>query len=51
MMGPLGNPTGAYQHLYAALEEDPSPDEVTMTRSLLTDLAKMVKTVPRDPPH
>ena len=51
MMGPLGNPTGAYQHLYAALEEGPSPDEVAMARRLLTDLAKMVKTVPRDSLH
>ena len=26
-MGPLRNPTGAYQHLYAALEENPSAEQ------------------------
>ncbi len=50
-MGPLKNPTGAYQHLYAALEEDPTPDEVFQARTLLKDLARMVRTLPRNLPH
>ncbi len=51
LMGPMRNPTGAYQHLYAALEEDPTPDEIAMARALLTDLARLVKSVPRRLPH
>jgi membrane associated rhomboid family serine protease len=51
MMGPMRNPTGAYQHLYAALEEDPTPEERTQARSLMDDLAHMVRSVPRHTPH
>ena len=43
MMGPMGNPTGAYQHLYAALEEDPTPEERAQARSLMDDLAHLVR--------
>ena len=51
LMGPLRNPTGAYQHLYMALEEEPSPDETQRARALLADLASMVRSVPRRLPH
>jgi membrane associated rhomboid family serine protease len=51
LMGPLQNPTGAYQHLYATLEEGPTPDELSQARSLLADLSRLVRTVPRDLPH
>ena len=50
MMGPLGNPTGAYQHLYAALEEGPTPDERSEAKSLLANLARMVRSLPRKLP-
>lgn len=51
MMGPLRNPTGAYQHLYAALEEDPTPDEHAQARSLMDQLSRMVRSVPRHTPR
>jgi membrane associated rhomboid family serine protease len=47
LMGALGNPTGAYQHLYAALEEHPSVDEESQARVLLADLTRLVRSVPR----
>ncbi|HET6277963.1 MAG TPA: hypothetical protein VFG08_04190, partial [Candidatus Polarisedimenticolia bacterium] len=50
MMGPLRNPTGAYQHLYAALEEDPSAEERTQAHALMGDLARLVRSVPRHTP-
>jgi hypothetical protein len=50
-MGPLQNPTGAYQHLYAALEENPSSDEETQARILLAELTRMVRSVPRGLPN
>ena len=50
LVGPLGNPTGAYQHLYSALEENPSPDEALRARALLQDLAGQVRSVPRRRP-
>ncbi len=50
LMGPMRNPTGAYQHLYAALEEDPTPEERTQARSLMNDLARLVRSVPRRTP-
>ncbi|MFQ5876706.1 MAG: rhomboid family intramembrane serine protease [Acidobacteriota bacterium] len=51
LMGPLRNPTGAYQHLYAALEEDPTADESARARSLLAQLARLVRSVPRGLPR
>ena len=51
MMGPMKNPTGAYQHLYAALEEDPTPEETSQARTLMDDLAHLVRSVPRHTPH
>jgi rhomboid family protein len=51
LMGPLGNPTGAYQHLYAALEEDPTPDEALQARVLLRSLAGIVAHLPRGVPR
>jgi len=51
MMGPLRNPTGAYQHLYAALEEEPGPAERAEARALLQALAGMVRSMPRGLPR
>ncbi len=51
MMGPLHNPTGAYQHLYAALEEKPTPDERAATRALLEDLGRLVRNLPSRLPN
>jgi membrane associated rhomboid family serine protease len=50
LLGPLANPTGAYQHLYAALEEHPTPAEEAAARGLLLDLRRFVRTVPRKLP-
>ncbi|MGD8377644.1 MAG: rhomboid family intramembrane serine protease [Acidobacteriota bacterium] len=50
LMGPLRNPTGAYQHLYGALEEGPDPEERARARGLLQELSRMLRTVPRDLP-
>jgi membrane associated rhomboid family serine protease len=50
MMGAMRNPTGAYQHLYAALEEDPSAEERSQARALMDDLARLVRSVPRHTP-
>lgn len=51
MIGPMNNPTGAYQHLYAALEEAPTPEEHSQARSMMDVLARQVGNVPRDTPH
>ena len=51
LMGSLGNPTGAYQHLYAALEESPGRNEAAQARRLLADLASMMRTLPRNLPN
>jgi membrane associated rhomboid family serine protease len=51
LIGPLQNPTGAYQHLYAALEENPSSDEEAQARILLAELTRMVRSVPRGLPE
>ncbi len=51
LMGPLGNPTSAYQHLYAALEADPSREEEALARALLTELSRLVRTVPKRLPR
>ena len=51
LMTSLGNPTGAYQHLYAALEEQPTPEETAVARRLLTALAGMVRTLPGKLPN
>jgi membrane associated rhomboid family serine protease len=51
LMGSLGNPTGAYQHLYAALEADPNRDEEALARALLAELSRLVRTVPRKLPR
>jgi membrane associated rhomboid family serine protease len=51
LMGPMKNPTAAYQHLYGALEEDPSQEEMTMARAMLAELSHRVRTLPRKLPH
>jgi hypothetical protein len=50
LMGALGNPTAAYQHLYSALEEDPDADEAARARALLEELAHRMRSVPRKLP-
>ncbi len=50
-MGPLGNPTGAYQHLYAALEQNPSAEQEARARRLLAELTTLVRNVPRNLPR
>ena len=50
-MGPLENPTAAYQHLYSALEEEPTGDETAMARAMLAELSHRVRTLPRKLPH
>ncbi|MFQ5720537.1 MAG: rhomboid family intramembrane serine protease [Acidobacteriota bacterium] len=51
LMEALGNPTGAYQHLYAALEEHPSPAEAAEARELLAALAGLLGALPRNLPN
>ncbi len=51
LMGALKNPTAAYQHVYGALEEDPTQDEATMARAMLSELAHRVRTLPRNLPN
>jgi len=51
LMELLHNPTGAYQHLYAALEEDPTQDETSQAQLLLQQLSRQVRTLPRNLPH
>jgi hypothetical protein len=51
LMGALGNPTAAYQHLYGALEEDPDEDEAARARAMLDELAHRVRSVPRKLPN
>jgi len=46
MMGPMGNPTGAYQHLYAALEEDPTTEEAAQARTLMDELSRRLGNLP-----
>lgn len=46
MMADLGMPTAAYQHLYAALEEDPTPRDEAEARHLLAQL-RQSGSVPR----
>ena len=43
----LGEPTAAYQHLYSAMEEDPSPAEADEAGVLLEELRARVRSVPR----
>lgn len=50
LMTALNNPTGAYQHLYAALEENPTAQEAALARSRLTELAGSMRTLPRRMP-
>lgn len=50
LMGPLGYPTAAYQHLYAALEENPDPEISAGVRELLQQLARVSASVPRKLP-
>lgn len=47
LMAPLGFPTAAYQHLYAALEEDPTPLERAEAQSLLNRLAQLSSNLPK----
>ena len=51
LMGPLGNPTGAYQHVYAALEENPTAEQESEARRLMTELKQMMRSVPRSLPN
>ena len=46
-MDRLRNPTGAYQHLYAALEEGPDPAEEAEARALTAQLAARMRSIPR----
>jgi hypothetical protein len=46
MLADLGMPTAAYQHLYAALEEDPTPPDEKEARHLLAQL-RQTGSVPR----
>jgi membrane associated rhomboid family serine protease len=46
LMNDLHVPATAYQHLYAALEEDPEPRDAAAARALLQQLATQVRRVP-----
>jgi rhomboid family protein len=50
LMDALGNATAAYQHLYSALEEDPSQEEEAEARALLEELSRRVRHLPTDLP-
>lgn len=43
LMEALENPTAAYQHLYSALEENPTQDEAAMARAMLGRLGRGVR--------
>ena len=43
----LNMPTAAYQHLFAALHEDPTPTEIQAARTLIEDLRRTTTSVPR----
>lgn len=49
MLHAFGSPTAAYQHLYSALEENPTPDEATEGRQLLQELEGRTRGLPRRP--
>jgi hypothetical protein len=46
----FGSPTAAYQHLYAALEEDPTPGELEAARELRAALEGRTRSLPRGGP-
>jgi hypothetical protein len=46
-MDALDMPTAAYQHLYAALEDQPSPEDAAEARALLARLRERTRTTPR----
>jgi membrane associated rhomboid family serine protease len=46
----FGSPTAAYQHLYSAMEEDPSPAEAAEARALLAEIERRARSVPRRHP-
>jgi len=50
LMDALDNPTGAYQHLFGALEERPEPAEEAEARALLERLRGRMRHVPRGSP-
>ena len=50
LMDALDNPTGAYQHLYGALEERPDPAEEEEARALLARLRGLMRHVPHRGP-
>ncbi len=50
MLHSLGSPTAAYQHLYAAMEEDPSPAEEAAARRILAEIGQGARTLPRQRP-
>ena len=43
----FGEPTAAYQHLYSAMEENPTRAEAEEARTMLDELRRRVRTVPR----
>jgi len=47
LMRELASPTAAYQHLYAAMEEASTGDDVAEARQLLAELRAGTRTVPR----
>lgn len=49
LLDAFSSPTAAYQHLYAAMEDDPSPAEATEARRLLTELERGTRHLPKTP--
>jgi len=47
LLEPLAMPTAAYQHLWAALEENPTPEEEAAVRRVIEDLRHRGGVVPR----
>ena len=47
LMGPLGSPTAAYQHVYAALEQSRTAEELAQARALHEALSRRVRSLPR----
>jgi len=46
----FASPTAAYQHLYAAMEENPTPEDVARARTLEAALRGAARSVPRHRP-
>lgn len=45
----FASPTAAYQHVYSALEDDPTPEEAAVARELLQELEAQTGGLPRTP--